>query len=146
MRTTNPKAAEVTESCIAVRLRMANRVITKIYDDALRPLGLKVTQLSMLALAEKRGVVKQADVCAELHLNDSTLCRNLERMRENRWLEVAPGEDARERKYRLTGKGRKLLKVAIPVWKRAQAQARKLLGGEAVDALMRFADRTGFRG
>src|SRR5262245_64758534 len=80
-------AAEVLRDCIATRLRMANRVITKVYDDALRPFGLKVTQMSMLVVAEDRGLIRQSEVGAELQLDDSTLSRNLERMRANGWLE-----------------------------------------------------------
>ncbi len=147
-KTTRTKlaAADVTRNCIAVRLRMANRIITKIYDDALRPFGLKVTQLSMLALAENRGLIRQADVCAELQLDDSTLSRNLERMRANKWLEEVEGENAREHPYRLTAKGRKLLNEVIPVWSTAQDRARQLLGDSGVEALCSFAKETGFCG
>src|SRR5215831_430391 len=83
----NCDAAEVLRDCIATRLRMANRVITKVYDDALRPLGLTVTQMAMLAVAQDRGLIRQSEVGAELQLDDSTLSRNLERMRANGWLE-----------------------------------------------------------
>src|SRR6516165_1683416 len=110
-------AAEVIRDCIATRLRMANRVITKVYDDALRPLGLKVTQMAMLVVAEHNGLIRQAEVGAELRLDDSTLSRNLERMRANGWLEEVPADDARVHSYRLTGAGRALLDRAIPRWR-----------------------------
>ena len=45
----------ISKTCIAVRLRLLNRVITNFYDDALRPLGLKVSQLNLLVVAAKRG-------------------------------------------------------------------------------------------
>ena len=132
------RAGEITRDCIAVRLRLANRVITKIYDDALRPFGLRVTQLSMLAVAESRGFLRQAEICAELQLDDSTLSRNLERMRINGWVEEAPGENGRERPYQLTAKGRKLLEKATPSWSDAQKKARELLGDSGVEALWNF--------
>src|SRR5262249_44095254 len=66
-------AAEVLRDCVATRLRMANRVVTKVYDDALRPHGLKVTQMAMLVVAEDRGLIRQSQVGAELQLDDSTL-------------------------------------------------------------------------
>jgi DNA-binding MarR family transcriptional regulator len=137
-------AAEVIRDCIATRLRMADRVITKTYDDALRPLGLKVTQMSMLVLAQERGLIRQTEVGAELRLDDSTLSRNLERMRANRWLEAVSGGDARVHSYRLTEVGRALLEKAIPAWRSAQAQARRLLGKAGVQALRRFAREQGF--
>jgi DNA-binding MarR family transcriptional regulator len=137
-------AAEVIRTCLATRLRMANRVVTKTYDDPLRPLGLTVTQLSMLVVAEHRGLIRQSEVGAELHLDDSTLSRNLERMRSNGWLEEVSADDARVHSYRLTDAGRDLLDQAIPAWRKAQAQTRRLLGVTGVQALRRFARENGF--
>jgi DNA-binding MarR family transcriptional regulator len=139
-------AAEVVRDCIATRLRMASRVITKLYDDALRPLGLTVTQMSMLAVAEDRGLIRQSEVGAELRLDDSTLSRNLERMRANGWLEEVSGDDARVHSYRLTGAGRALLGRTLPAWRRAQGEARRLLGDAGVQALCGFAREHGFGG
>jgi DNA-binding MarR family transcriptional regulator len=139
-------AAEVVRDCIATRLRMANRVITKVYDDALRPLGLTVTQMSMLVVAEDRGFIRQSEVGAELRLDDSTLSRNLERMRANGWLEEAPADDARVHSYRLTEAGRDLLEKTIPAWRKAQTEAQRLLGDAGVQALRRFAREHAFGG
>ena len=140
------EAAEVVRDCIATRLRMADRVITKVYDDALRPLGLKVTQMTMLVVAEDRGLIRQSEVGAELRLDDSTLSRNLERMQVNGWLEEVAGDDARVHSYRLTEAGRVLLDQAIPAWRGAQAEARRLLGDAGVQALRRFAQEQGIGG
>ena len=139
-------AAEVIRECVATRLRMANRVTTKVYDDALRPHGLKVTQMAMLVVAEDRGLIRQSQVGAELQLDDSTLSRNLERMRANGWLEGVPGEDSRVHSYRLTAAGRALLERAIPAWRGAQERAKGLLGDAGVQALRRFASEQGFGG
>jgi DNA-binding MarR family transcriptional regulator len=123
---------------------MANRVITKVYDGALRPFGLKVTQMSMLVVAEDRGLIRQAEVGAELQLDDSTLSRNLERMRANGWLEEVSADDARVHSYRLTQAGRALLDHAIPAWRSAQREAQRLLGDAGVQAVRRFAREHGF--
>jgi DNA-binding MarR family transcriptional regulator len=139
-------AAEVIRDCIATRLRMADRVITKVYDDALRPLNLKVTQMSMLVVAESRGQIRQSEVRAELHLDDSTLSRNLERMRANGWLEEVSEDDARVHSYRLSEAGRALLDKALPAWRAAQSEARRILGDTGVRALERFAREQGFGG
>jgi len=142
---TQPKihAEQVTRDCIAVRMRMADRVITKVYDDALRPFGLRVTQFAMLAIGDSRGCLRQADICAELQLNDSTLSRNLERMRTSGWLKEVPGQDGRERLHQVTTKGRNLLNKAIPAWSKAQVEARQLLGSGGVKALWVFAKKQG---
>jgi DNA-binding MarR family transcriptional regulator len=139
-------AAGVIRGCIATRLRMASRVITRVYDGALRPLGLTVTQMSMLAVAEDRGLIRQSEVGAELQLDDSTLSRNLELMRENRWLEKVSADDARVHSYRLTQAGRALLDKAIPAWRKAQREAKRLLGQAGVQALWSFAREQGFGG
>jgi DNA-binding MarR family transcriptional regulator len=140
------EAAEVIRNCIATRLRMADRVITKVYDDALRPLGLKVTQMSMLVAAEDRGLIRQSEVGTQLRLDDSTLSRNLERMRANGWLEEVAEDDARVHSFRLTDAGRALLRKAIPAWRGAQSEAKRLLGDAGVQALRRFAKEQGFAG
>ena len=130
----NQKASQaidtIARDCIAVRLRLLNRVVSKLYDNALRRLGLKVSQLNILVVAAKLGLARPAAVCDILQLDTSTLSRNVERMRARGWLEVIPGEDARTQPFRLTGQGRSLLGRAVPAWEAAQSQAAELLGAE----------------
>src|SRR6516165_12032214 len=85
----------IAKTCIAVRLRLVNRVVTNFYDDALRPLGLKASQLNILIVTAKLGLARPAQVCDILHLDASTLSRNVERMMAKGWLEVVPEDDAR---------------------------------------------------
>src|SRR5689334_24568659 len=118
----------VASECVAVRLRMLNRLVTNIYDDALRPLDLKVSQMNILVAAAKMGTARPAEVCVYLHLDVSTLSRNVERMRARGWLEVVPDEDGRSQPFRLTAQGRKLLEKAVPAWGEAQRQVTRLLG------------------
>jgi DNA-binding MarR family transcriptional regulator len=125
----------IAKSCIAVRLRLVNRVVTNLYDEALRPLGVKVSQLNILVVTAKLGVARPAKVCELLQLDVSTLSRNVERMRAQNWLEVVPAEDARTQSFRLTPSGKRLLEKAIPAWEQAQQQAKELLGAEGVAAL-----------
>src|SRR5262245_19704529 len=139
-------AAEAVGGCIATRLRLATRVVTKAYDDALRPFGLTVSQMALLAVAADRGVIRQAEVCAQLQLDDSTLSRNLDRMRANGWLEEVAEADARVHTHRLTESGRTLLERIMPAWRVAQRRANELLGESGVKALHRFASEHGFGG
>jgi DNA-binding MarR family transcriptional regulator len=127
---------QIAGECIAVRLRLLNRVVTNVYDDALRPLDLKVSQMNVLVAAAKMGVARPADLCERLHLDVSTLSRNVERMKARGWLEVVPDEaDGRSQPFRLTPQGRSLLEKAVPAWSEAQQQVRKLLGEGFVDQL-----------
>src|SRR5215470_154230 len=125
----------IAKTCVAVRLRLLNRVITNFYDEALRPLGLKVSQLNILIVTAKLGVARPAQVCAVLHLDTSTLSRNVERMRAHGWLEAVPDEDARAQPFRLTPQGRRLIEKAVPAWEEAQRQATELLGDAGIALL-----------
>ena len=118
----------IARSCVSVRLRLLNRVVTSLYDDALRPLGLRASQLNILVVTAKLGLAEPARVCAFLQLDPSTLSRNVERMRANGWLEVVPGNDARAQPFRLTSQGKRLIERAFPAWEEAQRQAEELLG------------------
>src|SRR6201997_4863929 len=133
----------ISKTCIAVRLRLLNRVITNYYDDALRPLGLKVSQLNILVVTARLGVARPAQVCDILQLDTSTLSRNVERMRAHGWLEVVPDEDARTQPFRLTPRGKRLIEKAVPAWEEAQRQATELLGDEGIGLLDKTSRKLG---
>ncbi len=132
---------KVASECVAVRLRMLNRVITNLYDNALRSLDLKVSQMNILVAAAKMGTARPVDVCEHLHLDVSTLSRNVERMKTRGWLEIVPDEDGRSQPFRLTPRGRKLLETAMPAWSEAQEQVKKVLGEGFVDQLNQAMNR-----
>src|SRR3954464_6151613 len=83
----------IARTCIAVRLRLLNRVVTSFYDDALRPLGLKVSQLNILIVTAKLALARPAQVCEILQLDASTLSRNVKPLQAHGWLEVVPDYD-----------------------------------------------------
>jgi DNA-binding MarR family transcriptional regulator len=74
------------------------------------------------------GTARPIEVCEHLHLDVSTLSRNVERMKARGWLEVVPDEDGRSQPFRLTLLGRKLLEKAVPAWSEAQQQVKEVLG------------------
>jgi DNA-binding MarR family transcriptional regulator len=131
----------IARTCIAVRLRLLNRVVTNLYDEALRPLGLKVSQLNILIVTAKLGLTRPAQVCEILQLDTSTLSRNVERMRAHDWLEVVPDVDGRAQPFRLTPQGRRLIEKAVPAWEEAQRQATDLLGDEGIALLDKAAKK-----
>ena len=133
----------IVKSCVAVRLRLLNRVITNIYDEALRPLGLKASQLNILVVTGKLGLARPARVCEILQLDPSTLSRNVKPLQRHGWLEVVPGEDARTQPFRLTARGSQLIEKAVPAWEQAQRQATELLGEEGIALLDRAARKLG---
>ena len=139
----SPAIDAIARTCIALRLRLLNRGVTNLYDYALRPLGLKVSQLNLLVVTAKLGLAQPTKVCDLLQLDTSTLSRNVERMRAKGWLEVVPGEDARTQPFRLTAQGKRLLEKAVPAWEQAQLQAGELLSEDGVALLTKTASKLG---
>jgi DNA-binding MarR family transcriptional regulator len=131
----------IAKTCVAVRLRLLNRVITSFYDEALRPLGLKVSQLNILIVTAKLGLARPTQVCEILQLDTSTLSRNVKPLQAHGWLEVVPEEDARAQPFRLTAQGKRLIEKAVPAWHEAQSQATDLLGDEGIALLDRVAKK-----
>jgi DNA-binding MarR family transcriptional regulator len=125
----------ISRECLAVRLRILNRVVTKIYDDALRPLGVKTSQLNILVVTAKLSLARPAKVCERLQMDTSTLSRNVERMMTKDWLEVVEDDDGRAQPFRLTTKGRRLLERAMPAWERAQEKVKKLIGDDTMASI-----------
>lgn len=125
----------IAGECVAVRLRMLNRAVTNFYDDALRPLNLRVSQMNILVATAKMGIARPAILCNALNMDVSTLSRNVDRMKANGWLEVIADEDGRAQPFQLTKVGNRLLENAVPAWENAQEQAKTLLGNEIVHHL-----------
>src|SRR6202790_2439033 len=136
----NAKASSIdtiAKTCIAVRLRLLTRVVTNVYDDALRPLGVKVSELNILIVTARLGLARPAQVCDILQLDASTLSRNVKPLQAHGWLEVVREEDARSQPFRLTAQGKRLIEKAVPAWEEAQRQATELLGDEGIALLER---------
>ena len=132
---------EIGRDCLAVRVRMLNRIITSIYDDALRPLGITTSQGNMLTAIDQVGPVQQAQLAEFLHIEKSTLSRNLSLMKKRGWVRTLPGEDERSHPVVITAKGRKLLEKALPSWRKAQHAAVGILGDEGAATLKAVANR-----
>jgi DNA-binding MarR family transcriptional regulator len=114
--------AEVADGCACRELRRAARAVTQLYDETLRPSGLRVTQFTLLvavAVSEPVPITRLADA---LSLDRTTLARDLKPLAQRGLLEVATGQDRRMRVVRLTRQGREAIGRAHPLWQRAQAQ------------------------
>ena len=136
LRKAQAVADEIARECIMTRWRMTNRVLSAIYDDELRPLGVKSGQLSLLVAVTKAGPVRRIELGRLLSLDPSTLTRNLALMVKHGWIEEVPDDgDQRGAPLQITDTGRKLLETLAPAWRRAQARAKKMLGRSAVDLI-----------
>jgi DNA-binding MarR family transcriptional regulator len=110
----------IGKTCFALHARMTARLLSRTYEAALRPLGLKLPQFGILG-AIGHGAPPSETVLAErLGLERTTLVRNLKLLIENGWVEPLPGE-GRGLRHRLTPAGQALLEAAIPLWQQAQS-------------------------
>ena len=134
----------MAHECIAVRVRLINRVITALYDEALRPSGLRTSQANILAAVAHLAEARPAEVSRILRIEKSTLSRDVELMKQNGWVESDPPTGGRNQTIRLTSQGEKLLVKIRPSWEKAQAEAKLLIGEDGEAALRQIASRLGF--
>jgi DNA-binding MarR family transcriptional regulator len=129
-------ADEIARDCVMTRWRITSRVLSAIYDEQMRPFGLKSSQLSLLVAVTKAGPVRRIELGRLLSLDPSTLTRNLAVMLKHGWIEEVPDDgDQRGAPLQTTATGRKLLDRLAPAWHRAQARAKKTLGSSGVDLI-----------
>ena len=126
--------------CVCNTLRMVTRAVTQLYDDCLRPSGLRVTQFSILATIARLGEASVKQLEEELAIDQTTLTRGLSLLERDGVIERASHPDGRIRATRLTSKGRRALAVAQPLWVQAQDKVLRELGAKAwADAQRRLA-------
>jgi DNA-binding MarR family transcriptional regulator len=133
--------ASIAAECLALRARVLNRALSSIYDRALAPHELKVSQFNLLVAIGGHPGVLASRLGNALCIDESTLSRNLERLRERGWIEIEAGGDSRSRPLRLTAVGRAEFERACVAWRRAQDEALEQLGAQDAAALMRIAGR-----
>ena len=131
-------AETIARECLAARVRMLNRRILRLYDEALRPVGIKVTQLNVLVVLARVGPSSPTEVTTLLDMEKSTLSRNVERLRVRGFVEVQPAPRGRTQLVSVTPRGQALLEEALPRWEAAQRRAEQMLGSATTEALRRL--------
>lgn len=134
-------AARIMDECTAYRLRIINRAISKLYDDALRPFELRIAQLNTLVVVMQTQGLTPNELSVRMHMDASTVSRNVERMCNSGWLKLADIDDARSHEIQITEKGMKLIADVAPAWEAAQRDAEELLGVSIGKAIARGANR-----
>lgn len=124
----------VGDVCLASRTRRLSRIMTRVYEDALREFGLTVPQFSLLTVISANEPVTSADIGRQQDLEKSTLSRTIGKMITNGWVQEGFGENG-ERGLVTTPHGRKTLQKAIPAWQKVQKEANETFGALATKAL-----------
>lgn len=126
----------MARECVAVRVRLLNRVITNIYDSALKDLGIKLSQLNILVVIYLADEVGYDDISKRLIMEKSTVSRNIDRMVKKGLLEVFYASGSNKKMFRVAPYGVELLENVYGKWKVAQDKALGLLGKDFSEQLI----------
>ena len=128
--------AEATAgTCLATRVRQLSRIVTRVYDDAMRPLGITASQYTLLAQLAARDSITAVEIGHELDIEKSTLSRNLKRLLALGHINMDPPAGRRGRGLHLTAKGQAVLKDAFPIWQDAQKRTIGAIGADSRSVL-----------
>jgi DNA-binding MarR family transcriptional regulator len=127
------EARGVVATCLGYQTRKLARAVTRLYNDRLRPLGLNLTEMNLLAAIAAQGSVQPARLGRAMALEKSTLSRNSSRLVERGWVEVRDHPDGRGVLLAVTARGNEMLLHAVPAWKQAQQQAQSLVAVALAD-------------
>ena len=126
--------------CIASAMRAASRRMTLLYDDAMAPSGLRVTQFNILSELERRAaepptVSELADI---LTMERSALGQTLHTLKKDGLVVLdRDARDSRRRPVGLTQAGRKAVARGRPYWEKAHARFARFFGDAAALAELR---------
>ncbi len=137
-------AASTAATCLATRVRQLSRIVTRVYDDAMRPLGITASQYTLLAQLASRDGITAVEIGHDLDIEKSTLSRNLKRLLALGHIIMDPPAGRRGRGLHLTPKGQAILKDAFPVWQDAQKRTITVMGPESravLDGLLTQAEK-----
>ncbi len=134
-------AQTIASECVGARVRALSRALTRVYDERLRPHGIKFSQMNILTSVTLRGPISPGRVAQILGIEKSTLSRNVRILESNGWIESRPGEVGNSLLLSATPKGRRLLQKASPSWREAQDEVTSLLGDRTTAAIRRGFDR-----
>lgn len=137
-------AQTTASSCLATRVRQLSRIVTRVYDDVMRPLGITASQFTLLTQLAQQDGITAVEIGYTLDIEKSTLSRNLKRLLALGLIVMDPPAGRRGRGLHLTPKGQAVLKDAYPVWQEAQRRANTVMGPEtksALDGLLAHAEK-----
>lgn len=134
----------IASQCLAAKARRLDRVLVSLYDRRIRPLGITVAQLDVLAtLLEAKDESRPIDLAQRMYMDPSTVSRNLSRLERLGLVATRPGRTSREHLVSVTSAGRRRAAKAFALWAEAQREASRLLGADGVRALDLLGRRIG---
>src|SRR5215471_13139864 len=117
------------EDCNCFVVRSAARHVTQLYDQFLAPVGLHVTQFSVLAKLKRLGPTTINALAKEMVMDRTTLGRNVQPLERDGLIKIEPSAtDGRAKDLHLTNAGEKRLFAGRKAWQHAQARFESRFG------------------
>ncbi|MEO4002086.1 MarR family transcriptional regulator [Mesorhizobium sp. CAU 1732] len=112
---------EAASACNCQTLRMAARYTTAVYDKALSPSGLRVTQFTILYRLRQRGPMEVKPLAASMAMDRTTLAANLKPLERDGLVRLTVNpSDRRARLIEITEDGAGRVETCVPLWRAAQ--------------------------
>ena len=131
---------EILASCACHKVRTAARAVTRAYDEALRPVGLRATQMTVLVATAADDAMSITALAKVMGMDRSTLTRNLRPLEAEGLITLGNEGWRRSRTLEITRKGRARLREAVPLWEKAQQTLRGKLGDRRWDVIRKDLD------
>jgi DNA-binding MarR family transcriptional regulator len=120
-----------SEDCNCFVVRSAARHVTQLYDQFLAPVGLHVTQFSILAKLQRLGPMTINALAKEMIMDRTTLGRNALPLERDGLIKIeASATDGRAKELHLTKAGEKRLDAGRKAWGQAQARFEARFGAK----------------
>lgn len=130
----NDTSQTIMEQCASINLRRFSRLVTNEYNDALRPTGLRTTQLAVLVAIGAGDKRSLTDIADTLSMDISTLTRSVAIL-EQKGLAICQAAGGRKKRVVLTTEGHNTIQNALPYWHKAQQEFYNKIGAETHDLL-----------
>jgi DNA-binding MarR family transcriptional regulator len=117
-----------TGHCAAFNFRRTARAVTRLYDEALQPTGIRSTQFAILVGVKKAEPIAIGELGRTLGIDRTTMTRSLRLLKQDGLLSVSKRAEKRQRFVSITAKGAETLKRAVPVWREMQSRFEKTIG------------------
>jgi DNA-binding MarR family transcriptional regulator len=127
---------QVPAACMGLHVRRASRILTQVYDAALRPAGLVQNQFTLLVAIYVLEPVPITHLAQELFADQTTITRNIKLLEKRGLVVIDTGEDRRIKLVSLTIEGQTALAQAIPLWEKAQAELMQQFGEQKWQTLL----------
>lgn len=114
------------EPCVCGRLRRTSRALTRRYDEALAPVGLTVTQFSIMRTLSRLDRPSLAELAETTAHEKSALWRTVQPLIRAGW--ISADTEQRAQRLSVTPAGQEKLSDAMPLWRSAQSKVSETLG------------------